>query len=246
MLNFERKVDSLNRKHGIKTPRGIVASPNEKVPGKKSTSWFPVLSDRAKMILEIFLVLGLIMYVTWKGSPNVVLWMKTHVEFAVLIGLVIVLWAVFKTPKSAWFLWMELGVLVVLAVFATLPETTQKDVLAWRPWSTEPPKGTATVPHVAQGPKKTVLSVMLTEPGVPMEIGNIPDFSRFEAGDFNCPSNTTMLVVHKGEPSGKPYDCDLATEEIKLGNDNRGLRIWFVLKQGAPPKEVVVVATAKS
>ncbi|MEK7538246.1 MAG: hypothetical protein AAB552_00200 [Patescibacteria group bacterium] len=208
---------------------------------------FSTESERVKMILEIFVVIGVIIWLSFITDSIVIKLVKDNTQLAILIAVVTVLYVVFKTPKSAWFLWMELGVLVVLAVFATLPETTQKDALAWRPWSTEPPKGTATVPQVAQGPKKTVLSVMLTEPGVPMEIGNIPDFSRFEAGDFNCPPNTTMLVVHRGEPNGKPpYDCDSATEEIKLGNDNRGLRIWFVLKQGAPPKEVTIVATAKS
>lgn len=78
-------------------------------------------------------------------------------------------------------------------------------------------------------PKTVRYEIVLTEPGVWVEVENIPDLSSII---LVCPDDVILRMVYDGHPEESPdYDC---SEDTKLTpGEMRNLKVWVVLKEDA-------------
>lgn len=108
---------------------------------------------------ELFALLIGIAIAAWFAEPKFyTIWVANNKVFVAITVTMIVFYFALKPPKSRWFLYLELFILMGIGATATLPPDLQKEVRAWRPW----PDWSKHVPTVSekksQGPQPILVA----------------------------------------------------------------------------------------
>lgn len=195
-------------------------------------------SSETKSSAEPLLLLLGIGIAGWFVKPDIYTeWIPNNAWLAafVIIGTMFLFF--FNPPKRTGMLYWVLFALTAIAVFATLPKTTQENILAWKPWpatTNEADRERNKEVRVADS-GKIELPPVIARYGTFTEIADIPpEFGRI---DFMCPPGVLLAIVHKSLPGGSVKDC--GKDEIGLGNDLEELRLWVRSKN--PDEKIPVV-----
>lgn len=206
----------------------------EDLPGKSGSSSLAL----DQMRFEIFAVVIGISIAGWFVKPDIYTeWIPDNKRLATLVIIGIILLLFFKPPRRTGMFYWVLFTVTAMAVFKTLPETTQENILAWRPWpaTTHGAVWERNKAVSVANSEKIELPPVIARYGTFTEIADIP--SEFGRIDFQCPPGVLVAIVHKNLPGGKVKDC--GKDKIGLGNDLEELRLWVRSKN--PDKEILVV-----
>lgn len=235
MFKAERKVDRLNRVHGITTSRG----PTVSITKTNGDGWWNTVALNHEYFTPIilFAVLFAVLWLTdhklgwfsfmirdgWTFTAFVV----TYVAFAPAF-----LQEKDKTKKTPLFK-KAMVFTTIIAVDFALIGMTPASIFNWS-WNEPSPQPTA---QVTPPPVRTVETIVVNSDNFTYK--SIPDGVSI---DFDCPNDAFMDFTYHGMPEKEKgfIDCDIGGRNIVLGAHKAGRRVGLMLKDG-PPRSVPIM-----
>ncbi len=194
--------------------------------------------------VEFLFLLGLVLFGTAIVMPSVYTWFWGNKGLTLFIAL-IVLGYVVKGPNSTFLLKMATIAILAIGIYGSL---STENILKkkWWPSKAEPDVTQAVPREVARQETQEAKIVSRTAELIATQYdfmwARVPDSATFD--NFDCPPGTLMKVVHKGNPGGRTYDCDLK-ESIALGYGLLDLKLGFKSKSPETIPVVIRVLVSK-